>query len=106
MFCSICGAETGIRYGVDLRRGVWLCPRCFRIYQSRARGVKVIGAWDNADDTDEGFLITEYRDEAHYEKAVAKMREDPMYQDLSKTFEGTREMLEVVTLKLLPGSPT
>ena len=34
MFCDVCGAETGIRHGVDLRRGVWLCPRCFRIYQS------------------------------------------------------------------------
>ena len=69
-------------------------------------GVKVIGAWENADDTDETYLITAYRDEAHYEEAVAKMREDPTYQELSKTFEGTREMLGVVTLKLLPGSPT
>jgi len=72
----------------------------------KRHGVKVIGAWDNADDTDEGFLITAYRDRAHYEEAVAKMREDSEYQELSKTFKGTREMLEVVTLKLLPGSPT
>ncbi len=34
MFCDICGAETRIRHGVDLQRIVWLCPRCFRIYQS------------------------------------------------------------------------
>jgi hypothetical protein len=69
-------------------------------------GVKVVGAWDNADDTDEGFLITAYRDKTHYEDVVAKMRDDPKYQELSKTFEGTREMLEVVNMKLLPGSPT
>jgi GTP cyclohydrolase I len=72
----------------------------------KRHGVKVIGAWDNADDTDEGFLITAYRDAAHYEETVAKMREDPTYQELSKTFEGTREMLEVVNMNLLPGSPT
>ena len=34
MFCDICGAETEIRHGVDLRRGVWLCSRCFSTYQS------------------------------------------------------------------------
>ena len=69
-------------------------------------GVKVTGAWENADDTDETYLITAYRDEAHCEEAVAKMREDPTYQELSKTFEGTREILGAVTLKPLPGSPT
>ncbi len=69
-------------------------------------GVKVIGAWENADDTDETYLMTAYRDKAHYEEAVAKMREDSTYRELSKTFEGARELLGVVTLKLLPGSPT
>ena len=69
-------------------------------------GVKVIGAWENADDADGTYLMTAYRDEAHYEEAVAKMRENPTYQELSKTFKGARELLEVVTLKLLPGSPT
>ena len=34
MFCDICGAETEIRHGVDLRRGVWLCSLCFSTYQS------------------------------------------------------------------------
>ncbi len=34
MVCSICGAETPIRHGVDLRQDIWCCPRCFRIYQS------------------------------------------------------------------------
>ena len=48
-------------------------------------GVKVIGAWENTDDTDETYMITAYRDEAHYEEAVAKMREDLKYQELSKT---------------------
>ena len=34
MVCSICGAETPIRHGVDLQQDIWCCPRCFRIYQS------------------------------------------------------------------------
>jgi hypothetical protein len=29
-----------------------------------------------------------------------------MYQELSKEFQGNRETVEVVTLNLLPGSPT
>lgn len=68
-------------------------------------GVKVIGAWENAADTSETYLITAYRDRAHFKEAVAKMREDAQYKELSKAFTGTRELVEAVTLNLLPGSP-
>ncbi len=68
-------------------------------------GVKVIGAWENAADTSETYLITAYRDRAHFKEAVANMREDPAYKELSKAFQGTRELIEAVTLNLLPGSP-
>ena len=68
-------------------------------------GVKVIGAWNNADDPLEGYLITAYRDVAHYEEAVAKMRVNKRYQELSEELQDSRETVKVVTLKTLPGSP-
>lgn len=34
MLCDICGSETQIRYGIDLRQSVWCCSKCFRIYRS------------------------------------------------------------------------
>ena len=68
-------------------------------------GIKVIGAWESAADTSETYLITAYRDRAHFKEAVAKMREDPAYKELGKAFAGTRELVEAVTLNLLPGSP-
>ena len=71
----------------------------------KRHGVKVIGAWENAADTSETYLITAYRDRAHFKEAVAKMQEDPAYKELSKAFQGTRELIEAVTLNLLPGSP-
>ena len=74
-----------------------------KIYERH--GVKVIGAWENTADTSETYLITAYRDRAHFKEAVAKMREDPEYEELGKAFAGTRELVEVVTLNLLPGSP-
>ena len=100
-----------------LYRNQWLPGKKFddakmeRIYKGFQEiyekfGVKVIGAWENADNIDESYMITAYRDQAQYEEAVANMREDPTYQELSKEFQGNRETVEVVTLNLLPGSPT
>ena len=37
IFCDVCGAETKIRHGIDLRRDIWCCPRCLRIYNSIQR---------------------------------------------------------------------
>jgi hypothetical protein len=71
----------------------------------RKYGVKVIGAWDNMDDPLKGYLITAYRDNAHYEETVAKMRDDPKYMELSKERQKNFETIKVVTMKLHPGSP-
>lgn len=68
-------------------------------------GVKVIGAWENIDDPLTSYLITAYNDNAHYEEAVDKMRADPKYKELSKKRQGNIETIEVITMKLLPGSP-
>ena len=73
------------------------------IYQEY--GVKVIGAWENADDPLEGYLITAYNDATHYEEAVAKMRANKRYHELSDELQDTREAVRVVTLTTLPGSP-
>ena len=37
MVCDICGSETQVRHGIDLRRAVWCCSRCLRIYSSIRR---------------------------------------------------------------------
>jgi hypothetical protein len=68
-------------------------------------GVKVVGAWNNADDPLEGYLITAYRDAAHYQEALAKMRVNKRYQMLSEELQDSRESVQVVTLTTLPGSP-
>ena len=73
------------------------------IYQEY--GVKVIGAWDNADDPLERYLITAYNDVAHYEEAVAKMRVNKGYRELSEERQASRETVKVVTLTTIPGSP-
>ena len=54
----------------------------------------------------EGYLITAYRDTAHYEDAVAQMRENKRYNELSEELQETRESVKVVTLTNLPGSLT
>ena len=81
--------------------------RVFKGFQEiyREYGVEVVGAWNNADDPLEGYLITAYRDEAHYEEAVAKMRVNKKYQELSKQLQDSRETVKVVTLTTLPGTP-
>lgn len=71
----------------------------------RRYGVKVIGAWENIDDPDEGFLITAYRDIDHYEQAVARMRTDPEYMELTDKRQENFETIKVTTMKLMPGSP-
>lgn len=68
-------------------------------------GVRVIGVWENVDDPYEGYLVTAYRDNAHYEETVAKLRANSKYKDLTKDLEEYRESIEVTTLKLVPGSP-
>jgi hypothetical protein len=57
------------------------------------------------DDPKEVYLITAYNDKAHYEETVAKMQADPKYIKLSKKRQGNVETIEVITMKLLPGSP-
>jgi hypothetical protein len=68
-------------------------------------GVKVIGGWDNADDLTERYLITAYKDAAHYEETVAKMRVNKRYQKLTEERQASRETVKVVTLTTIPGSP-
>ena len=81
--------------------------RVFKGFQEiyREYGVKVVGAWNNADDPLEGYLITAYRDAAHYEETVAKMRLNKRYQMLSEEMQDSRETVRVVTLTTLPGAP-
>jgi GTP cyclohydrolase I len=68
-------------------------------------GVRVIIALENVDNPNEGYLITAYRDNAHYEETVAKMRADPKYKELTKEMKEYQENVNVKTMKLMPGSP-
>jgi hypothetical protein len=69
-------------------------------------GVKVIGAWENVDDPLESYMITAYNDAAHYDETVAKMGTNKKYQELSEELQASRETVQVVTLTILPGSPS
>jgi hypothetical protein len=81
--------------------------RIFKGFQEiyEKKGVKVIGAWENEDDSLEYYLITSYRDNDHYQSATKSMRTDPEYVKLSKDLEDARESIRVVNLKVLPGAP-
>ena len=68
-------------------------------------GVKVIGAWESLEDPLENYLITAYNDATHYEETVAKMRMDEAYQKVTEEGKASREIVKVVTMKTLPGSP-
>lgn len=68
-------------------------------------GVKVIGAWENIDNPDVGYLITAYRSIAHYEETVTKMQADPKYMELTQEWQKNFETIKVVTMKHMPGSP-
>jgi len=78
----------------------------FRGFQEiyEKNGVKVIGAWENEDDSLEYYLITCYRDNDHYQSATTRMRTDPEYVRLSKDLQDARESIKVVNLKKLLGS--
>jgi hypothetical protein len=82
--------------------------RVFKGFQEiyKEYGVKVIGAWDNADDPLERYLITAFKDASHYEEAVGKMRVNKRYQELSEERKAARETVKVVTLTTIPGSPS
>ena len=82
--------------------------RIFKGFQEiyEKNGVKVIGAWENEDDSLEYYLITCYRDNAQYQRATTRMKMNPKYVKLSEELEATRESVKVITLKPLPGSPT
>lgn len=82
--------------------------RVFKGFQEiyKEYGVKVIGAWDNADDPLERYLITAYKDAAHYEESVSKMRVNKRYKELSEERQASRETVKVVTLTTIPGSPS
>jgi hypothetical protein len=82
--------------------------RVFKGFQEiyKEYGVKVIGAWDNADDPLERYLITAYKDAAHYEESVSKMRVNKRYKKLSEERQASRETVKVVTLTTIPGSPS
>ncbi|MFX1512051.1 MAG: NIPSNAP family protein [Promethearchaeota archaeon] len=94
-------------YKERLRRNYQEIEQAFKQFQEiyKKFGVKVIGAWENVDDPQEGYLITAYRDNAHYEETVAKMRTDPKYTELTSELQKVRESIDVTTLKVMPGSP-
>ncbi len=81
--------------------------RSFKAFQEiyKKYGVKVIGAWENLEDPFENYLITAYNDATHYEETVAKMRRDETYQKVTEEGKDSREIVKVVTMRTLPGSP-
>ena len=61
-------------------------------------GVQVVGLWVNADDPNEQYFMTGYRDESHYRDFVEKVRSDKKYQEMSEEINKNRESIEAITL--------
>ena len=65
--------------------------------------VDIVGFWVNAEDENEVFYISKYKDENDYKKKVESLRNDEEYQRLGKKLEEVRTSIE--STKLLPMMP-
>jgi hypothetical protein len=65
--------------------------------------VNIVGFWVNAEDEDEVFYLSKYKDENDYKKKVESLRNDEDYQRLGKQLEEVRTSFE--STKLLPMMP-
>jgi hypothetical protein len=62
--------------------------------------VDVVGFWVNADDENEVFYLTKYKDENDYKTTVEGLHSDEEYVKLSRQLEEVRTSIE--STKLLP----
>lgn len=69
-----------------------------KIYQDN--GVMVLGHWINQKNEDETVLITVYKDEAHYQRFIEKMKSDPQYQERQEFLNSVRESYSSKDLKI------
>ena len=65
--------------------------------------VDIVGFWVNAEDEDEVFYLSKYKDENDYKKKVENLRSDEEYVQLGKQLEEVRTSFE--STKLLPMIP-
>ena len=69
-----------------------------KIYEKH--NVDIVGFWVNAEDEDEVFYLSKYKDENDYKKKVESLRNDEEYQRLGKKLEEVRTSFE--STRLLP----
>ncbi|MFW9963550.1 MAG: NIPSNAP family protein [Candidatus Sifarchaeia archaeon] len=69
-----------------------------KIYEKH--NVNIVGFWVNAENEDEVFYLSKYKDENDYKKKVESLRNDEEYIRLSKELEEVRTSIE--STKLLP----
>ncbi len=62
--------------------------------------VDIVGFWVNAEDENEVFYMSKYRDENDYKKKIESLRKDDEYLRLGKHLEEVRTSFE--STKLLP----
>ncbi|MFW9834706.1 MAG: NIPSNAP family protein [Candidatus Thorarchaeota archaeon] len=62
--------------------------------------VNIVGFWVNAEDEDEVFYLSKYKDENDYKKKVESLHSDEEYVRLSKKLKEVRTSIE--STKLLP----
>lgn len=72
-----------------------------KIYEKH--NVNIVGFWVNADDEDEVFYLSKYKDENDYKKKIEVLRNDKEYVQLGKQLEEVRTSFE--STKLLPMTP-
>ena len=62
--------------------------------------VEIVGFWVNAEDENEVFYLSKYKDETDYKKKVESLRHDEEYVRLGKKLDQIRTSIE--STKLLP----
>ncbi|MHA2254389.1 MAG: hypothetical protein ACXAD7_28870 [Candidatus Kariarchaeaceae archaeon] len=68
----------------------------------KENGVDVVGGWENVEKSNELLFMTGYKDEGHYTKFVASMKENTRYQELTSQLNMEREHVEVSTWRSAP----
>ncbi|MFX0108840.1 MAG: NIPSNAP family protein [Candidatus Hodarchaeota archaeon] len=60
--------------------------------------VNIVGFWENADDPQEVYYISKYKDEADYKSKTEQLRSDERYIELTKKLDELRLESQVIRL--------
>lgn len=94
-------------YVIKYKPGVEKDEEDYRFYEKiyQENGVRVVGLWENVEDSNELYYMTEFRDQAHYDEFVSKMKDNEEYNTRGQKLADQRESIKAITLNKLDYSP-